>query len=109
MYCKNKRNVLASHVSVLHPIHFTCTHPDVTLGNDRGCPLVVHFWAVLQSVHGLRRYGNICTKCELLASAIALAVRLVPQVNEAEANTGTCLGSLALYYHGNNLLLEMRI
>ena len=23
-----------------------------------GCPLVVHYWADLQSVHGLRCYGN---------------------------------------------------
>jgi len=25
----------------------------------RGCPLVVHYWADLQSVLGLRSYGNI--------------------------------------------------
>jgi len=36
-------------------------HPDVTLGNGRGCPLVVHYWADLQLVHGLRCYVNICT------------------------------------------------
>jgi len=35
-----------------------CTDPDVTWGSGRGCPLVVHYWADLQSVHGLRRYGN---------------------------------------------------
>jgi len=29
------------------------------LGSGRGCPLVVHYWADLQSVHGLRCYGNI--------------------------------------------------
>jgi len=29
-------------------------HPDVTWGSGRGCPLVVHYWADLQSVHGLR-------------------------------------------------------
>jgi len=33
--------------------------PDVTWRHGRGCPLVVHFWADLQSVHGLRCYGNI--------------------------------------------------
>jgi len=36
-----------------------CTDPDVTWGNGRGCPLVVHYWADLQSVHGFRCYANI--------------------------------------------------
>jgi len=35
-----------------------CTDPDVTWGSGRGCPLVVHYSADLQSVHGLRCYGN---------------------------------------------------
>jgi len=35
-----------------------CTDPDVTWGSGKGCPLVVHYWADLQSVHGLRCYGN---------------------------------------------------
>jgi len=50
------------HVSVclsaaVHP-HY-CTDPDVTWGHGRGCPLVVHYWADLQSVHWLCCYGNI--------------------------------------------------
>jgi len=36
-----------------------CTDPDVTWGRGRGCPLVVHCLADLQSVHRLRCYGNI--------------------------------------------------
>jgi len=36
-----------------------CTDPDVTWGRGRGCSLVVHYWADLQSVHGLRCYGKI--------------------------------------------------
>jgi len=36
-----------------------CTDPDVTWGRDRGCPLVVHYWADLQLVHWLHCYGNI--------------------------------------------------
>jgi len=36
-----------------------CTDPDVTWGHCRGCPLVVHYWADLQSGHGLRCYSNI--------------------------------------------------
>jgi len=39
-------------------LHY-CTDPDVTWGNGRGCPLVVHYWADLQSVHGLCCYGNV--------------------------------------------------
>jgi len=35
-----------------------CTDPDVTWGRGRRCPLVVHYWADLQSVHGLRCCGN---------------------------------------------------
>ena len=31
-----------------------CMDPDVTWGSGRGCPLVVHYWADLQSVHRLR-------------------------------------------------------
>jgi len=34
----------------------------VTWGSGRGCPLVVHYWADLQSVHGLRCYGNITAR-----------------------------------------------
>jgi len=51
-----------------------CTDPDVTWGRVRGCPVVVQYWADLQSVHGLRCYGNnakpsllgVCARCWLL-------------------------------------------
>jgi len=33
-------------------------NPDVTWGNGRGCPLIVHYWEDLQSVHGFRYYDN---------------------------------------------------
>ena len=36
-----------------------CTDPDVTWGNGRGCPIVVHYWADLQSVHGFHYCDNI--------------------------------------------------
>jgi len=59
---KTTRNVLWSHASVCLSAaacpHY-CTDPDVTWGSDRGIPLVVHYWADLQSVHGMRCYGNI--------------------------------------------------
>ena len=39
-------------------LHY-CTDPDVTWGSGSGCPLVVHYLADLQSVHGLCCYNNI--------------------------------------------------
>ena len=43
-----------------------CMDPDVTRRNGRGCPLVVHYWADLQSVHGFHCYDNIApnAKCQ---------------------------------------------
>jgi len=35
------------------------TDPDVTWGNGRRCPLVVHYCADLQSVNGFRCYDSI--------------------------------------------------
>jgi len=63
---KTTRNVLWSCASVCLSVclsaaacpHY-CTDPDVTWGSGRGCPLVVHYWADLQSVPGMRCYGNI--------------------------------------------------
>jgi len=43
--------------AAVHPYYYT--DPDVTWGSGRGCPLIVHYWADLQSVHELRCYGNI--------------------------------------------------
>ena len=50
--------------------------PGCNLGNGRGCPLVVHYWADLQSVHGFRCYDNITpnAKCQRV---LVLAVCLV--------------------------------
>ena len=39
-------------------LHY-CTDRDVTWASGRGCPLVVHYWANLQSLHGLHCYCNI--------------------------------------------------
>jgi len=60
MYCGHARLCVCLCVclsAVIRP-HY-CTHSDVTWGHGRGCPLVVHCWADLQSGHGLRCYGNI--------------------------------------------------
>jgi len=43
-----------------------CTDPDVAWENGKGCPLVVHYQADLQLVHGFRCYDNIAlnAKCQ---------------------------------------------
>jgi len=54
-----------------------CTDPDVTCGSGRGCPLVVHCWTDLQSVHGLRCYGNITRTRNVSEYMFVLALCLV--------------------------------
>ena len=52
-----------------------CMDLDVSWGNGRGCPLVVHYWTDLQSVHGFRCYNNIApnAKCwRVLVLALCL-------------------------------------
>jgi len=60
MYCCHARLCVCVSVCVSSVVrrHY-CTDPDVTWGRGRGCPLVVHYWADLQSGHGLHCYGNI--------------------------------------------------
>ena len=53
-----------------------CTDPDVTWGSGRGCPLVVHCWADLQSLHGLRCYGNITRTRNISEYMLVLALCL---------------------------------
>jgi len=49
---------------------------------ERGCPLVVHYWADLQSVHGFRCYDNIApnAKCQRV---LVLALCLVDWVTDS--------------------------
>jgi len=58
-------------------LHY-CMDPDVTWGVVPGtwCPLVVHYWADLQSVHEFRCYDNIAPneKCQRV---LVLAVCLI--------------------------------
>jgi len=59
MYCGHARLCVCLCVclSVRGSCLHYCTDPDVTW-SGRGCPLVVHCWADLQSVYRLRCYGN---------------------------------------------------
>jgi len=54
-----------------------CTDLDVTWGSGRGCPLVVHYWADLQSVHWLRCYDNIKRMQNVSEYMLVLALCLV--------------------------------
>jgi len=51
--------------------------PGCNLRSGRGCPLVVHCWADLQSVHGLRCYGNITRTRNVIEYMLVLTVCLV--------------------------------
>jgi len=57
MYCRHPRLCVCLSVRGRMPtlLHGT----GCNLGSGRGCPLFVHYWADLQSGHGLRCYGNI--------------------------------------------------
>jgi len=53
-------------VSVARRILKLMHGPGYKLGEWEGCPLVVQYWADLQSVHGFRCYDNVASnaKCE---------------------------------------------
>jgi len=51
--------------------------PGCNLGSGRGCPLIVQYWADLQSVHGLRCYGNITRTRNVSEYMLVLALCLV--------------------------------
>ena len=56
-----------------------CTDPDVTPGNGRKCPLVVHYWVDLQFVHRYRCFDNIApnAKCQQVhALTLCLVIKL---------------------------------
>jgi len=93
-----------------------CTDPDVTWGNGRGCTLVVHYWADLQSLHGFRCYDNIARTrnvSECLYSPYAwlihwsLYVQRIRPVRfsaspwslETQTLLDTWPGDVSLYYH----------
>jgi len=58
MYCGHARLCVCVWLSAAACLHYF-TDPDVTWGSGRGLPLLVHYWADLQSVGRLRCYGNI--------------------------------------------------
>jgi len=73
MYCGHP--CLCVCLSVAAWLHY-CMDWDVTWGSGRGCPLVVHYWADLQSMHGLRCYGNITQMRNVSEYTLVLALCL---------------------------------
>jgi len=63
--------------------------PGCNLGSCRGCPLVVHYWADLQSGHGLRCYGNITRTRNVSEYMLVLALCLVKFLPPPRYNFGT--------------------
>jgi len=59
MYCGRAHLCVCACLSVRGRMPTLLHGPGCNLGSGRRCPLVVHYWADLQSVHGLRCYGNI--------------------------------------------------
>jgi len=54
--------------------------PDVTWGIGWRCPLFVHYWADLQSMHGLHCCGNIKRTLNVSEYMLVLALCLVGYV-----------------------------
>ena len=80
MYCGHARLcVCFVCLSAAASLHY-CADPDVTWGSDRGCSLAVHHWADLQSVHGLRCYGNITRTRNVNEYMLVLAPCLVNNI-----------------------------
>ena len=68
---------------------YYCMETDVTWGMVVGCPLVVHYWADLQSMHVFRCYDNIHV-CKLIALCITNAYNA-----EREMSASACTHSMA--------------
>jgi len=90
------RVCLSDCLSVPRRILILLHGPGCNLGDDRGCPLVVHYWADLQSVHGFRCYDNIHA-CKLTALYTANAYSV-----EREMPASVCTRSMA----GHNIWLS---
>jgi len=71
-------------VSVPRRISILLHGPGCKLGYGTGCPLVVHYWADLQSVHGFRCYDNKAQNAEC-QRVLVLALCLVLVGNNVES------------------------
>jgi len=79
MYIRHARLSVCLSVCRCMPTQYR-TDPDVTCGNGRGCPLIVHYWSDLQSVHGFRCYDNTApnAKCQRVLVLASACTRSMP-------------------------------
>jgi len=82
MYCGHARLSVCVSVclSVCSRMRTLLHRPGCNLGtweSGRVCPLVVHYWTDLQSVHGLRCYGSITRTRNVSEYVLVLALCLV--------------------------------
>ena len=79
MYCGHPRLFVCLSAAACR--HY-CTYPDVTWGSGRACSevVLVHYWVDLQSVHGLRCYGNITRTRNVSEYMFVLALCLVSSI-----------------------------
>ena len=75
-------------------LHY-CTDPDVTSESGRECRLVVHYWADLQSVHGLHCYDNITRTRNASEYMLILALCLVGSRPSDHYFRSVCLSAAA--------------
>jgi len=67
-----------------------CTDPGVTWVSDRRYPIAVHYWADLQSAHGLCCYGNITRTRNVSEYMLVLALYLVFSERELTFTFAIC-------------------
>ena len=79
MYCGHARLCvcLSVYPSVRGRMPILLHGPGCNLAIGRECPLVVHYWADLQSVHALRCCGNITRTRNVSEYMLVLALCLV--------------------------------
>jgi len=76
MYWSCASVYLSVYLSLSALPHYYMDPDDVTWGNGRGCPVAVHYWVDLQSVHGFLCYDNIAPNAKCLR-VLVLALYLV--------------------------------
>jgi len=74
-YCGHAR--LCVCVSVRGRMPTLLHGPGCNLDSGRGWPVIVHYWADLQSMHGFRCYGNITRTRNVSEYMLVLALCLV--------------------------------
>jgi len=94
MYIGHDRMCVCLCVSVPRRIPTLLHGPGCNLRNGRGCPLVVHYWADMQSVHWFRCYGNVVpnAKCErVLVLALCLVIIIITVIVKNVSREACCL------------------